>query len=113
MKHDTPTPSATSLPRAPRDDADRRLLRYIIMMSVRVVCFVLMVVVTPYGWYTIAFAVGAAVLPYIAVVIANVGLDNRESTAVDPARALTAPPTEAPAASAPPVIEIRETRPES
>ena len=41
----TPGPqSATSLPRAPRDDAGSRTLRYFIMMAIRVVCFVLMVV---------------------------------------------------------------------
>lgn len=64
--------SATSLPRAPRDDAHGRMTKYFTMMAIRVVCFVLMVTITPYGWYTWVFAIGACFLPYVAVVIANV-----------------------------------------
>lgn len=105
----TPGPqSATSLPRAPRDDAGSRTLRYFIMMAIRVVCFVLMVVITPYGWHTLILALGAVVLPYIAVVIANVGQNTRRTTAVSPERELT----ELPAEVAPPpttqVIRIQE-----
>lgn len=48
------------------------MTKYFTMMSIRVVCFVLMVAVTPYGWYTWLFALGAIVLPYLAVVVANV-----------------------------------------
>ncbi|WP_256335898.1 DUF3099 domain-containing protein [Microbacterium sp. cf332] len=116
MKHHSATPSATSLPRAPRDDSTRRMTKYFIMMAVRVLCFVLMAVITPYGWHTALFAVGAVVLPYIAVVIANVGDDVREPAAVSPLAALPekpdmpARPAEAPAQ--PTVIEIRESRPE-
>ena len=76
------TQSATSLRRAPRDDAQSRMRKYFIMMSVRVVCFVLMVVITPYGWHTGILAVGAVLLPYLAVVVANVGSDARDVTAV-------------------------------
>lgn len=110
MKH-TPAQSATSLPRAPRDAAQTRMTKYFLMMSIRVVCFVLMVVITPYGWYTFVLAVGAVFLPYIAVVIANVGVDGREERAVSPERALPAAPAGAPpAASADTdVIRIQET----
>ncbi|MDQ1216549.1 MULTISPECIES: DUF3099 domain-containing protein [Microbacterium] len=116
MKHQPATPSATSLPRAPHDDSNRRMTKYFIMMAVRVVCFVLMVVIAPYGWHTAAFAVGAVFLPYIAVVIANVGDDVREPAAVSPLAALPERPEQAtrePQAPAKPtVIEIRESRPE-
>ena len=61
------------------------------MMGVRVVCFVLMVVVQPYGWYTWVFGAAAIFLPYIAVVLANVGQDGKTVGAVDPERALEAP----------------------
>ena len=41
------------------------------MMGIRIACFILMVVITPYGWYTWVFGAAAIVLPYIAVVMAN------------------------------------------
>ncbi len=84
-----PAQSATSLPRAPRDDANHRMTLYFSMMAVRVVCFVLMVVVQPYGWWTVLFAAAAIFLPYIAVVFANVTSAPAER-AVPPARAITA-----------------------
>lgn len=84
--------------------------KYFIMMSVRVVCFVLMVVITPYGWYTGVLAVGAIFLPYFAVVIANVAVSSGDSRAVAPERALPAAAT-SPAAPAPAtgVIRLHET----
>lgn len=91
------------------------MTKYFIMMAVRVLCFILMAVVTPYGWHTAAFAVGAVLLPYIAVVVANVGDDVREPAAVSPLAALPEAPepsTEAPRPEKPTVIEIRESRPE-
>lgn len=103
-----PAQSATSLPRAPLDDAQLRMRKYAIMMSTRVACFILMVVVTPYSWYTWVFALGAAVLPYLAVVVANVGVSGPTSAAVDPVRSLetgTAPEAPAPA---PTVIRLEE-----
>ena len=47
--------------------------KYFSMMAIRVVCFVLMVAIQPYGWYTWLFAIGAVLLPNFAVVIANGG----------------------------------------
>jgi hypothetical protein len=92
------------------------MTKYFIMMAVRVVCFVLMVVIAPYGWHTAALAVGAIFLPYFAVVIANVGDDVREPAAVSPLAALPERPSEVPsspeAPAKPTVIEIRESRPE-
>jgi hypothetical protein len=85
--------------------------KYFLMMSIRVVCFVLMVVITPYGWHTAILAVGAVFLPYIAVVVANVGADGRETPAVPPERALPAPPAApaAPASDGGAVLRIRES----
>ncbi len=106
--------SATSLPRAPRDDAQSRMHKYFTMMAIRVVCFVLMVVIQPYSWYTWLFAIGAIFLPYVAVVIANVTAAPAER-AVPPERALESPRPEAsaptsPASSEPSgVIRITET----
>ncbi len=104
--------SSTSLPRAPRDEASARLRRYLVTMGIRISCFVLMAVVTPYGWYTWVFAAGAIFLPYIAVVVANVGTDT--STRAEPVQRMLPPaaastPT-APAAAhpMPGVIRIAE-----
>jgi hypothetical protein len=82
-------------------------------MGIRVACFVLMVVVQPYGWYTWIFGAGAIFLPYIAVVIANVGQEGKTPQAENPERALPATPTAADAPTGPaaehPVLRISET----
>jgi hypothetical protein len=106
--------SATSLPRAPRDDAGKRTATYLIMMTVRIVCFALMVLVMPWGWYTWIFGAGAIFLPYVAVVLANVGQDTKVAPAVDPERSIgDAPAAETPApdraAEPPSVIRITES----
>jgi hypothetical protein len=83
-------------------------------MAVRIACFLLMAFVTPYGWYTWVFAAGAIFLPYVAVVLANVGMDAHAPRAENPERALPAPAPRAAASSAMPpstpgVIRISET----
>lgn len=82
------------------------------MMAIRIVCLLLMVFVTPYGWYTWIFALGAVVLPYIAVVSANVGQDSRSTVSETPERALPATATSAPTPSRtePVVIRVEEQR---
>ena len=71
------------------------MTKYFTMMAIRVACFILMVVVTPYGWYTWLFAVGACFLPYVAVVVANVAAAPARR-AVPPERAIApAPPRRA------------------
>ncbi len=113
MKTSTHPQSATSIPRAPRDEVGSRSMRYLIMMGVRVACFVLMVTVQPYGWYTWIFGAAAIFLPYIAVVLANVGQDGKTVGAVPPERALEAavPPATDDEVSPPPpsVIRLTET----
>ncbi|MFV0320086.1 MAG: DUF3099 domain-containing protein [Microbacterium sp.] len=89
-------PSTTSLPPSPQDDETSRFRKYMLTMGIRVACLILMVVVYPYGWYTVVFAIGAIVLPYIAVVIANVGKDAHETIAERPDRAISAARTAAP-----------------
>jgi hypothetical protein len=105
VKKTPPPQSATSLPRAPRDDAGSRSVKYLITMGIRIGCFVAMVFVTPYGWYTWVFAAGAIFLPYFAVVVANVGEDTRREAAVSPERTLDAPGSSDATAAAPPAAE--------
>ena len=82
-----------------------------VMMGIRIACFIAMAVVTPYGWYTFVFAAGAIFLPYLAVIVANVGQDAEVSAAVNPERMIESAPTTpvAPAAEEPTVIRIAET----
>lgn len=61
----------TSARRALSEDTHDRTVRYLVSMSIRMVCFILMVV-TPSPWRWI-FAVGAIVLPWFSVMIANSG----------------------------------------
>lgn len=65
-------PSATNLPAAPRDDRDARIKHYLISMGIRTVCFVAAVLLWgPLRWASVLCMIGAAVLPYFAVVFAN------------------------------------------
>jgi len=96
-------PAVTSLPQSPREEGDHRVRRYAITMSIRIVCFALMALVQPYGWYTWVFALAAAVLPYIAVVFANAGSDSTETAVESPLQQIEAP---APAPAAEPVRPV-------
>ncbi len=115
MKTSDPPQSATSLPRAPRADATARSTTYLVMMGIRIACLLAMILVTPYGWYSWLFAVGAVALPYIAVVIANVGQDTKEPEAQRPDRMLPAANADSTSTSsptpAPDVIRVTESAP--
>lgn len=87
------------------------MTKYFIMMTVRVVCLVLMVVITPYGWHTGILAVGAAVLPYIAVVLANASDSATAIRAVDPGIAVAAAGNNVAPERTPTVVQISETPP--
>ena len=65
----------TEAQRSKSADISYRERRYLIMMAIRVVCFVVAVVVFAKGggWLTAIPAVGAIVIPYFAVVFANGG----------------------------------------
>ncbi|WP_298460135.1 DUF3099 domain-containing protein [uncultured Cellulomonas sp.] len=62
------------------DDIDRRARRYLFQMGLRTLCF--LGAVLTFGrvpsWASIAMIVGAVVLPYIAVVLANAGRERPE-----------------------------------
>lgn len=61
--------SITSLPRSPGDDRRARMVKYSIAMGVRLACIFACFLVP--GYWMIIPAIGAIVLPYIAVVLAN------------------------------------------
>jgi hypothetical protein len=69
MKHQ-PLQSITSLPPSPEEERRARMIKYTIMMGIRVACIVALLFVQ--GWWILVFAAGAVFLPYFAVVVANV-----------------------------------------
>jgi hypothetical protein len=54
------------------EDVDSRAKRYLISMAIRTICFIAAAVVAPH-WSMWAFLLASLVLPYVAVVAANVG----------------------------------------
>lgn len=64
----------TDAPTAHSDDLEMRQKRYAVSMIVRTTCFGLIFVF--HGWMRVACVLGAAVIPAIAVVLAN-ARDNR------------------------------------
>jgi hypothetical protein len=65
----------TEARRSKSEDIAYRERRYLIMMGIRLVCFVIAVVafLNGAGWLTAIPAVGAIAIPYFAVVFANGG----------------------------------------
>ena len=65
----------TDAQRPMSEDIAYRERRYLVMMGIRVVCFVVAILlfVAHAGWLAAIPAVGAIVIPYIAVVFANGG----------------------------------------
>jgi hypothetical protein len=81
MKHQ-PTQSITSLPASPDDERRARMIKYSIMMGIRVVC--IFALLFAQGWWILVFAAGAIFLPYFAVVVANVGTTRRDQEVLRP-----------------------------
>ncbi len=80
-------------------DMQQRAGRYLVSMLIRTICVVLVIVVPgPLRW---VFAVGAVVLPYVAVIAANSAGERRQRPLPPPppgaARSLPAPAPPAPA----------------
>ena len=71
MKHTRP--SLTNLPLSPDVERKHRMIKYSVAMSIRVVCLIVAVIVP--GWWAAVPLVGAIFLPYFAVVIANVSVE--------------------------------------
>ncbi len=102
--------SVTDLPESPEDEHRRRVFQYVLAMSIRVVCVLACVWVR--GWWLLIPALGAVVLPYIAVVLANVGHRRRSPVRRPGSQALSieadpTPQRELPAAIGPAVDDER------
>jgi Flp pilus assembly protein TadB len=88
-KQDEPeVPRITSAPEPLADDVARRQKRYLIQMGIRVLCFALAVLTWNHIplWLSVVFIVGAVVLPYVAVILANAGRERSDAseTFIDP-----------------------------
>lgn len=112
MRRTRSAPSVTSLPQAPQDEAGHRVRRYALTMGIRMVCFLAMALIQPYGWYTWVLAIAAAVLPYIAVVFANAGSDSIETVAESPRQEVTSNPSTPSAPASSDVWTVQEKRDE-
>lgn len=77
------TNAITSLPPSPDEERHGRMIRYSLAMFIRLVC-VIVAFLIPFGWWTALPAVGAIVLPYIAVVLATVGSEGPQGQVVRP-----------------------------
>jgi ABC-type transport system involved in cytochrome bd biosynthesis fused ATPase/permease subunit len=75
--------SATSLPLAPIDERRIRMIKYSIAMGIRMACIVAMLFVS--GWWLVICATGAIVLPYFAMIVANVKVAPKQGTVEHPA----------------------------
>lgn len=73
--------SITSLPESPDDERRRRMIQYGVAMGIRLVCVIVCFFVK--GWWLVLPLAGAVLLPYVAVVLANVGT-NKRGTVVRP-----------------------------
>jgi hypothetical protein len=78
MRHSSRPPSVHMVTQARRslsDDIAYRQRRYLLMMGIRALCFVIAVVlfVNHFGWLAAIPALAAIFIPYFAVVFANGG----------------------------------------
>lgn len=71
-------PRLTSAPLALSARQTIRMRRYLLQMSIRVVCFVIAVFLAPNPWAWLAI-IGAVLLPYCAVIDANAGAERGEA----------------------------------
>jgi hypothetical protein len=78
--------TVTDAPRPMSEDIGYRQRRYLISMGVRTLCFGGAVVAAVAGapwWLAVLMVVGAVLLPYIAVVVANGGREPTASAVFD------------------------------
>jgi hypothetical protein len=66
-------PAITSLPLYPDEERRHRMIKYSVAMGVRVLCLILAVIVP--GWWAAVPLIAAIFLPYFAVVVANVSVN--------------------------------------
>lgn len=74
--------SITTLPMSPDEERRIRMVKYSIAMGIRIACIVAMLFVT--GWWLVLCATLAIVLPYFAMILANVKATPEDATVLRP-----------------------------
>ncbi len=77
------------------DDVGRRMRTYALSMGVRTLCVLAVVLSFPH-WWAWLFVPGAVVLPYVAVVLANVGGERVQRAPAVPSTGSSVPALRAP-----------------
>ena len=78
--------SITTLPESPEEERNRRFLNYSIAMGIRFVCVILCFFAQ--GWWLVLPVIGAVVLPYVAVVVANARMSGTATSVERPGQIL-------------------------
>ncbi len=81
VKRDQPQ-SLTNLPASPSEERHSRAVRYTVTMSVRTICLIACILSRDNLVLVAIFGLGAIVLPYVAVVFANVGAKPVRQTSI-------------------------------
>ncbi len=71
--------TVTSLQSAPELERRSRMIKYTVAMGIRLACIGACFLVS--GWWLLIPALGAIILPYFAVVLANSATKERQKTA--------------------------------
>lgn len=74
-------PLVTQAPKPKSEDIGYRQRRYLLMMGIRVACFLIAIflVTQGFGWWAAIPAAGAVAIPYFAVVFANGGREPNDT----------------------------------
>ncbi|HEY5229657.1 MAG TPA: DUF3099 domain-containing protein [Galbitalea sp.] len=90
-----PIQSATSLPPSPDAERRTRMIKYTVAMVLRLICF-LLVCLIPLSWWTLIPLIGAVILPYVAVVLANTVIQSGVTPVERPGGLVPVPQNSAP-----------------
>jgi Protein of unknown function (DUF3099) len=84
-----PIQSATSLPPSPDAERRSRMIKYLVTMSIRIVCFIVAIFI--HNWWALIPITGAVLLPYVAVVLANTVVQPRVTPVESPGALVPVP----------------------
>ena len=92
LRDGEPVQSVTGIGQNPEQERKKRMIKYTVAMTVRVICLVLGMILQ--GWLMWLCFAAAIFLPYVAVILANdVRLDSENKAAPVTATKLTIPAT--------------------
>ncbi|AWB95545.1 DUF3099 domain-containing protein [Agromyces badenianii] len=95
----------TTLPPSPEAERRSRMIKYTIAMSIRVLCIFALLFAK--GWWLAVFAAGAILLPYFAVVLANVSGPTRQPRVLRPGGLVRSTPPQMPQPTESPIDDTK------